>query len=105
MSEREIISTIKDTVHAFLPNARVLLFGSKARGNNKPNSDYDLLVVTEQSLPENEKINWRNKLNKMLVRTIKAPVDVIINSENEIIIKKTFPGHVVQWAIKEGIWL
>ena len=48
---------------------------------------------------------WRNRLNKTLVRALHAPVDILINSEKEIAVKKTFPGHVVQWALKEGVWL
>ena len=105
MSEQEIVSTIKATIHALLPNARILLFGSRAKGNNTAISDYDLLIVTEGSLSDAEKSTWRNRLNKLLVGVLHAPVDILINSEKEITVKKEFPGHVVQWAIKEGVWL
>ena len=105
MSEQEVLNTIKSTIHSFLPSAKILVFGSRAKKLSKPCSDYDLLVVTENPLPEHEKASWRNRLNKILVRAIDAPVDVLINSEKEISVKKTFPGHVVQWALKEGFWL
>ena len=101
----EVINNIKSVVHSFFPDARVLLFGSMARGDERRNSDYDLLVITKSTFDVEEKISWRSKINKALVKSIHAPVDVILNSEEEIKSKSTLPGHVVQWALKEGIWL
>jgi ribosome-associated protein YbcJ (S4-like RNA binding protein) len=34
-----------------------------------------------------------------------APVDVLINSEEEMRKKRKLPGHVVQYALEEGILL
>ena len=35
---------IKESVHAYLPNARIMLYGSRARGDAQPDSDYDVAV-------------------------------------------------------------
>jgi len=105
MSESEILNSIKSIVHSLLPDAKILLFGSRAKGNYRQDSDYDILVITQNLLQEKEKTSWRNKLNKLLVLTLHAPVDVLINSEKEVSDKKNFPGHVIQWALKDGIWL
>ena len=48
LAERERIS-ILEAAHALtseLPVTRVILFGSKARGEGEPDSDIDLLVLT-----------------------------------------------------------
>jgi predicted nucleotidyltransferase len=48
LAERERVS-ILEAAHALksgLPVARVILFGSKARGEDEPDSDIDLLVLT-----------------------------------------------------------
>jgi hypothetical protein len=97
--------TIKTVVQALMPDARVLLFGSRARGDEDKGSDYDVLVVTKSSFADQEKSTWRNAIHKALVKSINAPVDVLLNSEAEVNSKKMFPGHVIQWALKEGIWL
>ena len=99
------LNNIKTVVHSFFPDARVLLFGSRSKGNERIGSDYDLLVITKSTFPVQEKILWRTKIDKALVKSIHAPVDVIFNSEEEVASKKKLPGHVVQWALKEGVWL
>ena len=38
---------VKDAVRQVLPTADVILYGSRARGDAKPDSDYDLLVLTD----------------------------------------------------------
>ena len=34
-----------------------------------------------------------------------APVDVLLNSEEEIVKKSELPGHIIRWAVKEGVQL
>jgi len=88
-----------------LPGARVLLFGSHARGDNDHHSDYDLLVITPNMLSRKEKLSWSSQLHKNIIKAIHAPVDLLMYSEAEIIEKQTLPGHIVRTAIKEGIAL
>ena len=45
MSNKEILTTIKDRMNDFVPkDAKVILFGSRARGDYSDTSDWDLLV-------------------------------------------------------------
>ncbi len=99
------LQNIKSTVLAFLPDAQVMLFGSRARGDESEGSDYDVLVITKSSLSPREKITWCSKIDQALVKSIHAPVDVLINSEEEITIKKNIRGHIIRWALKDGIML
>src|SRR5580658_5849821 len=101
-SIQEIIIT---TVHSLLPDARVLLFGSMARGDANADSDYDVLVIIQKTLPLREKFDWRGKLNEALVKALKAPVDILLNSEEEVKKKSAIFGHIVESAISEGIEL
>lgn len=46
MSRKEVISILKKRMNQFLPDdARVMLFGSQARGDYSEHSDWDLLVI------------------------------------------------------------
>lgn len=96
---------IKSIVKKLLPSAKVILFGSRARGNYNSKSDYDVLIITPD-LPEN---NLRKSiittLSKELVKALRAPVDVLLNSEAEVTANVKLPGHIIRWAVKEGIQL
>lgn len=96
---------IKTVVRSFFPEARVLLFGSRARKDSRSDSDFDLLVIIEKTLPVRDKMSWRSKINKALVETLHLPFDVLLNSQDEVDEKKELPGHVVRWAVKEGVIL
>ena len=44
---RLVPAALLDRVVAYFRPARVILFGSRARGDHQPDSDYDLLVVVD----------------------------------------------------------
>lgn len=100
-----IYKTIRETVLVHIPNCRVLLFGSRARGEQDRFSDYDLLIITPQTLTPPEKIRLSTLLDRAIFNALKIPVDLLINSEEEVREKKELPGHIVRTAIKEGITL
>ena len=105
MNRQETLYTIKSTVQAFLPDAQVLLFGSRARGNDTKYSDYDILVITQQAYAPREKINLESKISKALVNLLRAPFDVILQSDEEINLRKNSKGHIVYYAMKDAVKL
>ncbi len=46
--KKKILLKIKQIVHRTVPNATVILFGSVARGDDKKNSDIDILILVDQ---------------------------------------------------------
>ena len=94
---------IKDVILAHLPDARVVLFGSRARGTEDRQSDYDLLVITARNFTQKERLSWSSSMHKSIVNVLDTPVDVLLFSEAEISEKKALPGHIVRTALKEGI--
>ena len=99
----QIHHRIKSIVNSLLPNAQVLLFGSRARGESTIDSDYDLLVVTQETFAPRTKMNWESKIRKALVNELNLPFDVIIQSKKEVSEKKNLSGHIVYYAIKEAV--
>ena len=100
----EIVNQIKLVASEFLPNSEVLLFGSRARDESIDDSDYDLLIVTPNSLSPRSKIPLRTSIRKALlsqgIRT-----DVLIQSRSEIDQKKQLPGHIIRNIMSEVVSL
>jgi len=79
---------------------RVILFGSRAKGNFNKYSDYDLLIVTEKTFSVREKMEISRKLRVALAEFV---VDIIIKSEDEVNVQKDLIGTIVREALKEGV--
>jgi uncharacterized protein len=105
MNNQDALNRIKDIVHSFLPDARVMLFGSHAKGTSNKHSDYDILIITKNTLPINEKRDLKGKIGWALVRNIHAPFDVICHSEEEVNLYKDYYGHIVRYAMQEAVEL
>lgn len=96
---------IKNTIHQFLPDAKVLLFGSWIRGEETPDSDIDLLLVTEAQLTPRSKMEFEKKIRQQLTQTFVLPFDIIVQTKDDVKQKKELLGHIVYYAIKEGVEL
>ena len=103
MDSSMVFDTIRLTVQACLPGSRVLLFGSRAWGDQDSLSDYDLLVITPKTFTPKEKIRWSSRLDQAIVKAIGAPVDLLLNSEEEVRQNQKLPGHIIRSAVKEGV--
>jgi predicted nucleotidyltransferase len=81
-------------VDAFGP-ARIYLFGSRSRGDDRPDSDYDLLVVVDEC-PDRRRaaVAMRDAL-----RDLSAGKDIIVVTEAEL---AGSPGLLVSAAQREG---
>ncbi len=62
MNRRELISSVKEKVRSVDPLARVILFGSRARGDNNKFSDWDFLILVSQEANERFKSQIRDSL-------------------------------------------
>lgn len=100
-----IYDTIRGAVQSCLPGSRVLLFGSRARGDHDRHSDYDLLIITPTTFTSKEKIYWSTLLDRAIINAIRVPVDLLLNSEDEVQRKRKLPGHIIHTAVMEGIAL
>ena len=105
MNAQQTFQAIKSTVNSFLPNARVFLFGSRARGEADKDSDYDLLIVTNDTFAPRVKMDWQSRIRRALVYAFNAPFDVIVESEKEVNVKKDLIGHIISYAMKDAIEL
>ena len=54
MNNSLIINKIKETIHHKDPTADAFLFGSRARGDNRSDSDWDILILVNTQKVTNE---------------------------------------------------
>ncbi len=99
--KEQILKTLMDIG---LSASRLILFGSRGRGNYSSRSDYDILVVTHKDLNVEEKMRIFKRLREDLAG-LGFDVDVILKSEKEVAYYMTKCGSVVRNALREGVTL
>ncbi len=57
LTDKEILQKIKASVQEIVPDAKVCLFGSRARGDWHEESDWDILVLTKDKHPKS--LRWQ----------------------------------------------
>jgi uncharacterized protein len=96
--DETLIARAASRLHAAAPQARVILFGSYARGDAGPRSDLDFLVV-EPSVddPAEESVRLRRAL-----RGLGLVADVVVVSKQEADDWRDVRGSLVHAALAEG---
>ncbi|MBC7651684.1 MAG: nucleotidyltransferase domain-containing protein [Deinococcales bacterium] len=96
--QTQILSQIKQSILAIDNNADVLLFGSRARGDFKEDSDWDILVLTENLVDNNLKRNISDNLFYLELDNAIAISTVIVNKKNWA---DNFKGYPLFFEVKK----
>lgn len=79
----ELIQQIKQTVHKSEPGAEIILFGSYARGDQRTDSDIDLLILTNRTtISDFEKKNIMYNLYDVELQNDLAISSVILSKND-----------------------
>lgn len=99
------ISAVAAGIAAIIPGAQVRLFGSRAKGTARPDSDVDLLItVPDPWLASHDRVRvlaglWRRYSSHRL------PLDLLLYSESEVNQRRQYRSAVTTQAYQEGILL
>jgi predicted nucleotidyltransferase len=104
MRDDAILDNITKAIHSKDPSAQAYLFGSRARGDNRPDSDWDLLILVDDQIVTNEiEDKFRDDLYKIELESGQI-ISILIYSKDYW--KKTLKFAPLHKIIKkEGVKL
>jgi len=77
-----ISQLIRSYINAIDPTAEVILYGSRARGDERSESDWDILVLTDYPVDLNKERIFRNKLYDLELET-EEPFSIFVYSKTD----------------------
>lgn len=92
-------SLLKSIVEVYAPR-RVVLFGSRARGDATADSDIDVVVVLDDNAPA-EALSWR--LRNAARDGYSGPVDIIPCRESVLAERARALGSFADTVLREGV--
>lgn len=98
LAPQSILDAARRAAAAASSPARVVVFGSYARGDADEGSDLDLLVI-EREVPD--KAGEYLRLHRA-IGSLGVGVDVLIYSQDEFARRSQVPGTLPYWAAREG---
>ncbi len=97
ISQQTIDEAVQRLIAASHP-AKIILFGSYARGEAGENSDLDFLVILPTLANKHQEMV---RLRRVL-RPLQIPVDVLVASTTEVDEWGHLPSTTLYWALTEG---
>jgi predicted nucleotidyltransferase len=79
----------------------IILFGSRARGDCKEESDYDFLIIVNKNISRDEKLNLAWNIRKRLAYYIAS--DIVIKSFDKLAKEKNDKGLISYYALRDGV--
>ena len=96
--DQTLAELVRRLAEAFEPES-IYLFGSKARGETGPNSDYDLLVVVpDEAAPEQK----RSRLAYQALRGTRTAADVLVWTKQAFESRLHLPASLPATVVREG---
>ncbi len=78
----KLLHQIQHNIRSIIPNADIILYGSRARGEEKEDSDWDLLILVDQPVDANLTMELRDRLYEIELETGQI-LSSIIRSKQE----------------------
>ncbi len=98
MEDPKLQEIVERLVAAYEPE-RIYLFGSVARGEAGPDSDYDILVVVPPDAPPDR---LRSKLAYRVLWGIGVPVDAVVMTRPDFDLRVHVVNSLPEAALREG---
>jgi len=102
LHEPELLRRLVDIIVREADPEAIILFGSRARGDARPDSDVDLLIIEREPFgPSRSRMKEAARLYRAL-GDLPASKDLLLYSRDEVTDRRGAPNHVVARAYREG---
>ena len=104
-NEKEVLRKIKEVILSTAKKHgievdKIILFGSRARGDYTKESDWDILVITKNKIDEKEKWDFWEKI---MLSLSKYNIGIFIISSKEYEKYRDIPGTIERYSYIEGV--
>jgi uncharacterized protein len=99
MPDKNVIDKIINAILQVIVPDKIILFGSQARGQARPDSDYDILVIKSGIV---NKLNIEQDIYEKIIG-IDESIDILVRTPENIDTDKNNMGSFISKAIKEGM--
>ena len=97
-----LIEAIVQTIVQNADPDQIILFGSRARGDARPSSDLDLIVIESEPFEgERSRIDEMARLSKAIAKFL-VPADILVYSRDDVEYWRDSLNHVLARALREG---
>jgi len=96
-----LTSTLAEIVRrivAAIDPDKIILFGSRARGDARPDSDYDLLVIKDTTA---RTLTLEQQAYRAMLGLLTS-VDILVETPERLAVLADVPGPVYRRALREG---
>ncbi|GAK55502.1 putative nucleotidyl transferase [Candidatus Vecturithrix granuli] len=102
--EKKLLKTCSQLLKAFDPSAKIILYGSRARGDAQPDSDYDVLILTEKEATLQKEDDFRGQIYPLELETGAVITVMLYNQQTwESPLYQAMPFH--QNVERDGVTL
>jgi uncharacterized protein len=98
----EILDEMVDTLVQEIAPEQIYLFGSRARGNARPDSDIDLLIVESEPFGTNRSRRQELARIRRALSRFQVPKDILVYSRDEIAKWQHAVNHIISRCLREG---
>lgn len=96
--DRTLQEIVRRLAHTYQPE-RIYLFGSRARGDFGPHSDYDLLVILPDDAPPERR---KGRFDYEELRKLGAPADILVDSHSYFEARRNLKASLPGIVLREG---
>jgi uncharacterized protein len=101
VTDQVLDAMVKAIVDEVAPE-RIILFGSRARGQAQPDSDVDLVVIEKENFGPDHSRSRETARIRQALRPFRVAKDVLVFSEDELEKWRHAINHILFDAVHEG---
>ncbi|HSS79271.1 MAG TPA: nucleotidyltransferase domain-containing protein [Thermoanaerobaculia bacterium] len=98
----DLLSKMAQIIVQEVEPERIILFGSHARGEARPDSDVDLLVIEQEGFGKQRSRRREAALLWRALAHFPVSKDILVYSQKEAAAWRDSPGHFLARAMREG---